>query len=152
LITFFASTLIIGSVSALEFGYRLIDFAYVALGRTARRRGPAVFSGMAIEKDHAQMTDTLMTTLRTVMLMFTPMAVCLFMLRVPVVSLLFGGGKFDDRATQLTVVALTYYAFGLVSFAVEVILTRSISVCPTPRRRQLRKSSRLPPMSVLFMR
>jgi putative peptidoglycan lipid II flippase len=132
---FFASTLVIGSVAALEFGYRLIEFAYVAIAEPLAVVILPYFSDMALEKDHGKMTETLMTTLRTVILMFTPMGVCLFMLREPVVRLLFGGGKFDDFSTQLTVTALTYYAFGIVSFAVDVILTRfyfSMSDTTTP--------------------
>jgi putative peptidoglycan lipid II flippase len=132
---FFASTLIIGSVAALEFGYRLIEFAYVAVAEPLAVVILPYFSDLAFEKDHAKMTDTLMTTLRTVILMFITMGVCLFILREPVVRLLFGGGKFDDFAIQLTVTALTYYAFGIVSFAVDVILTRfyfSLSDTKTP--------------------
>ena len=132
---FFASTLAIGSVSALEFGYRLIDFAYVALAEPLAVVVLPYFATLAFEKDHANLTDTLMTTLRIVVLLFTPLSVCLFMLRAPVVRLLFGGGEFDEVAVQLTVTALTYYAFGLVSFALDVILTRfyfSLSDTTTP--------------------
>jgi putative peptidoglycan lipid II flippase len=121
---YFASQLIGGSVAALDYGYRLIEFAYVAIAEPLAVVVLPYFAGLALAKNHAQMTDTLMTTLRTVLLLFTPMAVCLFILREPVVRLLFGGGKFDDFATQLTVTALTYYAFGMISYAVEVILTR----------------------------
>jgi putative peptidoglycan lipid II flippase len=70
-----------------------------------------------------------------VILLFTPMAVCLYMLRLPVVKLLFEHGVFGAGSTQLTVMALTYYAFGLVSFAIELLLVRtffSLSDTMTP--------------------
>lgn len=132
---FFASQLMIGRVSALEFGYRLIEFAYVAIASPLAVVVLPYFSDLALEKDHSKLAETLMTTLRTVILIFTPLGVCLFMLRYAVVRLLFGGGEFGDLSTQLTVTALTYYAFGLVSFAVDVILLRcyfSMSDTKTP--------------------
>jgi putative peptidoglycan lipid II flippase len=83
------------------------------------------FSDLARENDHAKLSDTLMTTLRMVVLVFTPIGASLFMLRYPVVRLLFERGEFDVLSTQLTVTALGYYAVGIVGFAVEPILLRS---------------------------
>ncbi len=120
----FASTLRIGSVSALAFGYKLIEFAYIAIAEPLAVVVLPYFSDLAIQKDHAKLSETLMTTLRTVALIYTPLAVCLFVLRYPVVQLLFERGEFDAASTQLTVTALTFYSLGLVSFAVDVILLR----------------------------
>lgn len=121
----FASKLRIGSISALAFGYKLIEFAYVAIAEPLAVVVLPYFSDLALQKDHAKLSDTLMTTLRTVVLIFTPLSVCLFALRYPVVRLLFERGEFDATSTQLTVTALTFYSLGLVSFAVDVILLRS---------------------------
>lgn len=132
---FFASKLIIGSVSALAFGYKLIEFAYVAIAEPLAVVVLPYFSDLALQKDHARLSDTLMTILRTVVLIFTPLAVCLFALRYPVVRLLFERGQFDAASTNLTVMALTFYAPGLVSFALDVILLRcyfSLSDTLTP--------------------
>jgi len=121
---FFASKLRIGSVSALAFGYKLIEFAYVAIAEPLAVVVLPYFSDLAREKEHSKLSETLMTTLRTVVLIFTPLGVCLFALRYPVVQLLFERGEFDATSTQLTVIALTFYSLGLVSFAVDVILLR----------------------------
>ena len=131
----FASKLRIGSVSALAFGYKLIEFAYVAIAEPLAVVVLPYFSDLAIQKDHAKLTDTLMTILRVVVLIFTPLGVCLFSLRYPVVRLLFERGEFDAVSTQLTVAALTFYAPGIVSFALDVILLRfyfSLSDTITP--------------------
>jgi putative peptidoglycan lipid II flippase len=118
----FASKLQIGSVSALAFGYKLIEFAYVAIAEPLAVVVLPYFSDLAIQKDHEKLTETFMTTLRTVVLIFTPLGVCLFVLRYPVVRLLFERGEFGATSTQLTVTALTFYSLGIVSFAVEIIL------------------------------
>jgi putative peptidoglycan lipid II flippase len=114
-----------GSVSALAYGYKLIEFAYVFLAEPLAVVILPYFSELGVNKEHHTLGNTLFTSLRTVILMFTPMGVCLFMLRYPVVRLLFERGEFDDASTQLTVVALAYYAFGIVSFAVELLLVRT---------------------------
>lgn len=131
----FASTLMVGSVSALAFGYKLIEFAYVAIAEPLAVVVLPYFSDLALQKDRVKLTDTLMPILRTVVLIFTPLAVCLFALRYPVVRLLFERGEFDATSTHLTVMALTFYAPGLVSFALDVILLRcyfSLSDTLTP--------------------
>ncbi|GAK56464.1 integral membrane protein MviN [Candidatus Vecturithrix granuli] len=132
---FFASKLIIGSISALTFGYKLIEFTYVAIAEPLAVVVLPYFSDLALQKDHAKLTATLMPILRTVVLIFTPLAGCLFALRYPVVRLLFERGEFDATSTNLTVMALTFYAPGLVSFALDVILLRcyfSLSDTLTP--------------------
>lgn len=131
----FASFMALGSISALSFGYKLIEFAYKSLAIPLATVVLPYFSDLAQQKDHATLNETLMTTLRTVMLVFTPLAVCLFSLRTPVVQLLFERGEFDAASTQLTVLALTFYALGLVSLALDLILTRayfSLSDTVTP--------------------
>ena len=122
---FFASKFQVGSVSALAFGYKLIEFTYVAIAEPLAVVVLPYFSDLAIKQQRDTLSDTVFTTLRTIILIFTPMAVCLFMLRYPVVRVLFERGAFDAESTQLTVTALTYYALGLVSFAVEILLAQT---------------------------
>ncbi len=131
----FASSLKIGSVSALAFGYKLIEFAYKAAALPLATVVLPYFSDLALQHDHRRLNETLMTTLRTVVLLFTPLAVCLLALRYSIVRFLFERGEFDAASTQLTVTALTFYALGLVSFGVDVILLRayfSLSDTKTP--------------------
>lgn len=120
----FASKLRIGSVSALAFGYKLIEFPYVGIAEPLAVVLLPYFSDLALQKDHKKLTETLMTSLRTVVLIFTPLSVCLFALRYPVVQMLFERGEFDATSTQLTVTVLTFYSLGLVSFAVDIILLK----------------------------
>lgn len=114
-----------GGVSALAYGYKLIEFAYVFIAEPLAVVVLPYFSELAIRKEHDTLADTLFTSVRTVILLFTPMGVCLYMLRYPVVQMLFERGAFDTVSTQLTVTALAYYAFGIVSFATEVLLIRA---------------------------
>ncbi len=131
----FASSIGVGSISALNFGYKLIEFAYKSLAIPLATVVLPYFSDLALQKDHTKLTETLMTTLRTLILIFTPLAACLFVLRYPVVKLLFERGEFDAVSTQLTVTVLTFYSLGMVSFGVETILRQvyfSLSDTITP--------------------
>lgn len=131
----FASGIGIGKVAAIGFAYKLIDFAYTAVAKPLAVVVLPYFSDLAQQDDHEKLTETVITTLRTVVLIFTPLMICLFVLRYPVIRLLFERGKFDADSTQLTATALTFYALGLVSFAVDVILLRvyySLSDTTTP--------------------
>ncbi|PID57273.1 murein biosynthesis integral membrane protein MurJ [candidate division KSB3 bacterium] len=121
----FASFLAAGSISALSFAYKLIEFAFKSLAVPLATVVFPYFSDLALQKDHTTLNDTLMTTLRMVALAFTPLAVCLLSLRTPVVRLLFERGAFDAASTQLTVSAVTFYAMGLTSVALDLILMRA---------------------------
>lgn len=122
---FFASLFGVGSVASLAFGYKLIEFAYAAVAKPLSVVTLPYFSDLALQKDHANLQETLMTTLRTVILIFTPLALCLFALRLPVVQMLFQHGEFDAESTRLTVMAVSFYAFGLIAFGVDTILLRA---------------------------
>ena len=124
-----------GSVSALAYGYKLIEFAYVFIAEPLAVVVLPYFSELAINNDHDTLADTLFTSMRMVILLFTPMGVCLFMLRYPVVKMLFERGAFDADSTRLTVIALAFYAFGIIGFATETLLMRtfySLSDTRTP--------------------
>ncbi len=122
---FFASRFPIGRLTALTFGYKLIEFTYAGVAKPLAAVVLPYFSELAQDRQHEQLNTVLMTTLRTVVLIFTPLAACLFCLREPVVRLLFERGAFDAASTELTVAALTFYALGLVSFALDIILLRA---------------------------
>ena len=47
------------------------------------------------------------------------------MLRVPVISMLFQRGEFDDRSVALTAWALLWFSLGLVSHSVLEIVVRA---------------------------
>lgn len=129
---FFASFLREGSLAALDYSYRLIEFTYAFLAKPLATVVLPYFSELSQQQDHGKLTTSVQVTLNAVLLVFTPMAVCLFALKEPVIKMLFERDAFDAVSTQLTVTALTYYAFGLVSFALEMILTRAyFSVCDT---------------------
>lgn len=122
---FFASGLEPGSITALDFGYRLIS---LPLGIFVAAISTVIFPTMA-EQAAVGKKDDLALTLRKgigmVVLVSVPAAVGLAVLREPVVQLLFERGAFDRSASWLTASTVLYYSIGLVALGVSLVLHRA---------------------------
>lgn len=121
---FLASLLAEGSISALNYGNKIIQLP-VSLFVLAL--STAVFPTLTTwvaEGNHRQVADMMRRALRIIVLTTVPAGVGLMILRVPVVQLLFERGAFDERATAMTAVAILFYGVGLVGFATNIVLTR----------------------------
>ncbi len=96
----------------------LIMFAPFALGVAIY----PYFSEYAARRDFDGLTDLLMRTSRLMVFFFAPMAVGLVLLREGAVTLAFQRGEFDVTSVALTTGPLAFFAVGLPTFAVEIIL------------------------------
>ncbi|MBW1708510.1 MAG: murein biosynthesis integral membrane protein MurJ [Deltaproteobacteria bacterium] len=122
--TLLASFLPQGSVSALYYADRLVQFP---LGVFAIALGSAVLpslSRQAAADDIKGLIDTLSYALRLVFFISLPAMVGLIVLAEPIIQLLFQRGHFDAAATHNTGTALVAYAVGLWAFSGVQILTR----------------------------
>ncbi|GAW93128.1 murein biosynthesis integral membrane protein MurJ [Calderihabitans maritimus] len=121
----FASGLPPGSLSALEYAYRLMS---LPLGIFVAAVSTAIFPAMAeqaIGKKNRELSTTLVQGLGMVLVVAVPAAVGLAVLREPLVRLLLERGAFDRRATLFTASALLYFAGGLIPLAFNMIITRA---------------------------
>ena len=82
------------------------------------------FADLHAREDKARLTDSLMGAMRAMALFFVPISVVLIVLRVPVVRLIFEYGKFTSDSVKFTTGPVLYYALGLTSFAIEIVLMR----------------------------
>jgi len=120
-----ASGLPEGSISALRFSNRLIQ---LPLGIFAAAIGTAFFPAMARAVAVGKMEEykeTLSLGLRAIFFITIPAAVGLFVLRYPIIRLLFEGQRFSTRDTHLTAYALAFYSLGLFAHAAILILPRA---------------------------
>lgn len=119
-----ASWLPVGSISVLGYADKLIQFP-VSLFVLAL--GTAVFPTLSIraaEGDKEALSDTLLGSLKAVIIGIVPASVGLMTLSYPIVTLIYKGGAFDQKAVELTAAALLFYSVGLVGQAAGVLLTR----------------------------
>ncbi|HYR69142.1 MAG TPA: murein biosynthesis integral membrane protein MurJ [Candidatus Dormibacteraeota bacterium] len=121
--TFLASTLVEGSVSWLNYAYRLMQLPIGLFGVAIATVTLAEVARHAAQKNIAGLKETLSFSLRLVFLLTLPATLVLIALARPIVALLYQHGKFGASDTVETAKALWAYAAGLAAFsAVRVMV------------------------------
>lgn len=111
-----------GGVAVLYFSYRLIQFPIGVFSNSISQAILPTFSTQALEESREGLKESLSWALRLVFLVMLPATVIYMSLGLPLVRLLFGGGKFDLRSSLLTAEALFFYSIGLCAYAASKIL------------------------------
>ena len=122
--TLLASFLAPGSISALFFADRLIQFP---LGLFAVSAATALMPGLSRQAAHADWQSfnaAFQETLRLVWFITLPAVTGLVVLRVPIVQILLERGAFGSNSTRLTSEALLCYGVGLWAYGgVRIVQT-----------------------------
>lgn len=119
-----ASWLPVGSISALSFADRLNQFP---LGLFGMALGTAVFptlSARAAAGDQAGFSEIMANSLKAMAFITVPASVGLMVLSNPIVTLVYERGAFDQRSTEITSLAVLFYAVGLLGQAGWYLLQR----------------------------
>lgn len=120
-----ASFLPDASISYLTCGNRLVQLPLAVFGIAISTAILPTFSGQAARGEISKINETLLSALRTIMLIILPASVGLIILRIPIITLIFEHGKFDHDATQGTAWALLFYSLGLFSYSGVKIIAQS---------------------------
>jgi len=121
--TFLASSLAQGSVSWLNYAYRLMQLPIGLFGVAIATVTLAEVSRHAAAGNMADLKATLSFSLRLVLLLTLPATLLLIALARPIIALLYQHGRFDAADTVETARALWAYAVGLAAFsAVRVMV------------------------------
>ena len=110
--------------AALTYAERLIHLPLGVFATALATVLLPTFSHQAAAADTDEIRRTLVTALRSLMLIVIPSAVGLFVLARPIVSLFFvwRGGIFDSASMEYTARAVCFYAPGLVVFSAYKVL------------------------------
>jgi len=122
--TFLASSLIAGSLAALNYAWMLMLLPQGIFAMGIATAAFPTFSDLAAKGRREELRSTLSETLRLVLFLSIPSAVALIILREPLVRWLLERGRFDPSSTQAVAWALQFYALGLVAHSALEILTR----------------------------
>ncbi|MDK2584495.1 murein biosynthesis integral membrane protein MurJ [Romboutsia sedimentorum] len=117
-----ASTLLEGSISALNYANRLNSFV---MGLFIMSIGTVIYpilSKLSANSDKESFIKTVYKSVNIVTLLVIPISIGAMVLATPIVSLLFERGAFDSRATDITAKALVFYSIGMVGFGLRDIL------------------------------
>lgn len=118
-----ASFLAIGSITALEYGYRLM---HLPLGIFAISTGTALlplYSRHVTNSDFDALSQSLKFSAISLAYIMLPITMLIFLLNQDFVFLLFQRGAFDARASLMTQQALFYYSLGLLFFSLNQTIT-----------------------------
>ncbi|MBM3249616.1 MAG: murein biosynthesis integral membrane protein MurJ [Candidatus Omnitrophica bacterium] len=111
-----------GGVAVLYFAYRLIQFPLGIFSNALSQALLPTFSTQSLEPDREGLKSTLAWALRAVSFVIVPAQAAFIFLAKPVVLVLFGGGRFDSTAVDLTASCLIFYSIGLSAYGANKIL------------------------------
>lgn len=105
-----------GGVAVLYFSYRLIQFPLGIFSNALSQAILPTFSRQAAEDNYDELRHTFYWGLRATFFVMLPASCGLMVLAQPIISTLFGGGKFDDSSIHLTANVLFFYSLGLFAY------------------------------------
>ncbi|MFA5350875.1 MAG: murein biosynthesis integral membrane protein MurJ [Candidatus Omnitrophota bacterium] len=111
-----------GGVAVLYFAYRLIQFPIGIFSNALAQAILPTFSTQALEDGQGDLKAMLSWSLRAVFFALLPISAIFMVLAHPLVSTLFGGGRFDSNSSLLTSNALFFYSIGLCAYGGTKIL------------------------------
>lgn len=117
-----ASTLVEGSISALNYANKLNQFVMGMFIVSISSVVYPMLSRLSTENNKVEFNKSIITAINTVILLVIPISVGAIILSTPIVKILFQRGEFDARATYMTSVALVFYSIGMIGFGLRDIL------------------------------
>ncbi len=120
-----ASFMLGGTVSAINYAWQIFTMPQVIIAQAIAIAALPAFSAMVARGDLGAMRASLAETLRGILFLALPATVGLFMLRTPIIAMLFERGVFTAESTALVAVALAGYTLGLASHSVVEIVSRA---------------------------
>lgn len=117
-----ASTLVEGSISALNYANKLNQFVMGMFIVSISAVIYPMLSKLSTENNKEKFNESIRTASNTVILLVIPISVGAIILASPIVKLLFERGEFDARATYMTSIALIFYSIGMIGFGLRDIL------------------------------
>ncbi len=120
--TFYAASCPQGSLSWLNYAYRLFHLPMGLFGVALSIATLPVLSRHAAIQDFRALKDALQSSLSLALLVTLPAACGLVFLSQPIIALIFQHGHFSALDTGQTAMALRWYAMGLFAFAAVKIM------------------------------
>jgi putative peptidoglycan lipid II flippase len=115
--TNFASSCVEGSVSWLNYAFRLVQFPIGVFGVAVSIAAMPVIAKCAALKDMAGIRETYTSSLTMAFCLTIPATVGLYFLAVPIIRIIFEHGAFSSFDTVKTAEALSFYVLGLFAYS-----------------------------------
>lgn len=116
-----------GRVSALNYGYRLMNMPETIIGTAIGIVMLPTLAAYAAQRDTAAQRTAFSGAIRAILTLALPAAVGLIVLGEPIIRVLFYGGAFDEVSLQLTYFGLQFYALVLISQSLLEVVVRAFA-------------------------
>ncbi|WP_457575628.1 murein biosynthesis integral membrane protein MurJ [Desulfomarina sp.] len=120
--TNFASGCAEGSVSWLNYAFRLVQLPIGLFGVALSIAMLPVLAKQAAQKDIGEMKETMVSSLTMVFALTIPATFGLIILAEPIIRLIFEHGAFTEADTVATARTLAFYAIGLFAYSANKVL------------------------------
>lgn len=120
--TNFASGCAQGSVSWLNYAFRLVQLPIGLFGVALSIAMLPVLAKQAAQKDIGEMKETMVSSLTMVLALTVPATFGLIILAEPIIRLIFEHGAFTEADTVATAQTLVFYAVGLFAYSANKVL------------------------------
>lgn len=115
-----------GSISALNFASRITDVVYVTFATAVVTVVYPALSREGNSNNIDEFKSYIVKAVNNISLIMIPCTVGLIVLSVPIVTILFKRGIFDDRAVSMTSIALIYFSVGMPFYGVRDVFNRGL--------------------------
>lgn len=122
--TVIASTLTAGAIVAMNFARNFQVMPVNTIGVTFSLAIFPTLSRLAAQKNQKEFKSNLMLAVKAIFLTTALAAFVIFILRRPIISIIFGGGAFDQRAVDLTASTLGVFCLSIPTESLVQILAR----------------------------
>lgn len=135
-----ASTLAAGSLSAMNYAYKLNIFVTGMFIASITSVVYPLFSRLTSSNNIEELKKAITTSINSVLLIIIPVSIGAFVLAEPIVQVLFERGEFSHDSTVITAGVLAAYAVGMLATGVRDVLVRvfySLKDTKTPMRNSI---------------
>ena len=121
-----ASSLSVGSISALDYGQKLIIFINTIITTSISNVAYPIMANMRNNGDKNGFIDTLKKSIAYLAILLVPITVGVLIFGREIVQIIYGRGQFDEYAVNITTKALIGYGFGIFFTGVRDILNSTL--------------------------
>ena len=121
---YLVSGMAIGSVTALQYGYRVMEFGIVVL---LEPFSTVIFPEFVRLINKTELfIEKISSALKILLTIFFPVSVLGYLFRIEIISILFGRGAFEQADILITSAAFSYYALSMSFICIDLLLSRSL--------------------------
>lgn len=121
-----ASSLSVGSISALDYGQKLIIFINTIITTSIANVAYPVMANMRNNGDHKGFVETLKKSIVYLAILLIPITIGILIFGKQIVQIVYGRGQFDEYAVKITTAALIGYGFGIFFTGMRDILNSTL--------------------------